>query len=331
MMGCLKRATAMTRFLHVANGGSTTGTIEAAGIPGARSLWADVLYEGPVPAGLTDDELVEVRSRFLSGTEDPVNDLREWRAAIARHETYDELVLWFEHDLFDQLNLLQLLPWIRERLPPAKPVSLICIGSFPGRPNFKGLGELTPGELAPLLDTRQPVSEAQYALAGRGWQAFRESSPEALDRLRREDTSALPYLAAALTRFLQEYPWTSDGLSRTERRLFELARDGGIALGKAFPRMSDDEQAYCPTDGTLAEMAEALSRTSPQLLTLDASEARGPLRGTVALTDAGRSVLAGQTDRIALCGIDKWLGGVHLHGRQDIWRWDDASQRVVRL
>ena len=95
--------------------------------------------------------------------------------------------------------------------------------------------------------------------------------------------------------------------------------------------MSDGEQAYCPTDGTLAEMAEALSRTSPQLLTLDAPEARGPLRGTVALTDAGRSVLAGQTDRIALCGIDKWLGGVHLHGRQDIWRWDDASQRVVRI
>src|SRR5262249_34700419 len=104
-----------TRFLHVANGTSTTQTIEAAGIPGACSLWADPLYEGPVPGGLSDDDLLEVRRRFLAGPEDststaragshpaqdPVNDLREWRAAIEHHDAYDELILWFEHDLFD--------------------------------------------------------------------------------------------------------------------------------------------------------------------------------------------------------------------------------------
>ena len=95
-----------------------------------------------------------------------MNDLRQWRAAIERHESYDELILWFEHDLFDQLNLIQLLTWIRERLPAAKVVSLVCIGSFPGHPRFKGLGELSAGELASLLDTRQRVSEAQYSLGG---------------------------------------------------------------------------------------------------------------------------------------------------------------------
>src|SRR5688500_10147227 len=120
------------RFLHVANGTSTTMTIDAAGIPGGCSIWADPLYEGPVPTGLSDDELLDGRMRFLAGerpSPDPVNDLREWRAAIARHEAYDELVLWFEHDLFDQLNLIQVLTWIREHLPAAKAVTLICIGA----------------------------------------------------------------------------------------------------------------------------------------------------------------------------------------------------------
>lgn len=338
--------TSRARFLHVANGTATTRIIEAAGIPGARSIWADPLYEGPVPGGLGDDELRKVRTRFLSepeltwvawagddASQDPVNDLREWRAAIARHEIYDELILWFEHDLFDQLNLIQLLSWIHERLPPIKPVSLICIGSFPGRPDFKGLGELTSDELASLLETRQRIGDSEYALAARAWQAFRESTPEALDQIRRTDTSALPYLAAAFTRFLQEYPWTSDGLSRTERRLLELASSDGITLWKAFPRMAEGEQVYYPTDATLAGMAEALSRTSPPLLTLDTSETREgtPLRGSIALTDVGRSVLAGHADRVALCGINRWLGGVHLNGRDRIWRWDDAGQRVVRV
>ena len=166
---------------------------------------------------------------------DPVNDMRQWRAAIARHELYDELVLWFEHDLFDQLNLIQLLAWIHARLPEGKPVSLICINAFPGRPHFKGLGELTAEELGPLIGTRQPVGRAQFELARRAWDAFRDPAPETLDRLRREDSTPLPYLAAAIARFLQDYPWTCDGLSRTERRLFELASGGPIPLRKAFP------------------------------------------------------------------------------------------------
>jgi hypothetical protein len=325
---------APTRFLHVANGTCTTRLIEAAGIPGARSIWADPLYEGPVPAGLSDTELVEVRTRYLAGPDmevnlDPVNDLGNWRAVIERHEAYDELVLWFEHDLFDQLNLLQLLTWIRARLPRAMPVSLVCIGSFPGHPRFKGLGELSPDELAPLVDTRQRVVDAQYALAARAWEAFRSPTPEELDALRRSDTTALPYLAPALTRFLHEYPWTTDGLSRTERRLLRLA-DRGIDLAAAFPRMHDGEDAYYVTDLSLAELADALSRTSPALLAFAPGRDtdRWSLQRSVALTEAGRAVLAGARDRIATCGIDRWLGGVHLRG-QDVWRWDDARQQVA--
>jgi hypothetical protein len=332
-------------FHHVANGTSTTRLIEAAGIPGARSIWADPLYEGPVPGGLTDAELLDVRDRFLAvpadvsfaawrGSDpalDPANDLRRWRAAIDRHESYRELILWFEHDLFDQLNLIQLLPWIREHLPPSKPVSLICVGSFPGRPSFKGLGELTPFELASLLESRQRVDEAQYALAECAWQSFRQPTPEPLDQLRRDDTSALPYLAAALARFLQEYPWTIDGLSRSERRLLELAAADGIALSTAFPRMHEGENAYYITDGSLAELAERLSVTSPPLLTLDTagSSNEAALQGTITLTDTGRAVLDGQLDRVATCGIDRWYGGVHLRGRHSIWRWDDTRQHMT--
>jgi hypothetical protein len=329
----------MTRFLHVANGTSTTRTIQAAGISGACSLWADVLYEGPVPAGVSDDELLELRMRFLGGPldfdsdhpEDPTNDLREWRRAIERHECYDELILWFEHDLFDQLNLIQLLTWIRDHLRATKTVSLICIGSFPGRPDFKGLGELTPDELAPLLGTRQPVSDSQYDLARRAWNAFREPTPEPLDALRHEEMKALPFLPSALTRFLQEYPSTSDGLSRTERRLLQLAAAGGMSLSRGFRRMHEGERAYHVTDGTLLSIAEDFRSTSPPLLSMDSHAAATRLfEAPIALTETGRSVLNGQVDRIAACGIDRWLGGVHLQGGSVRWRWDDASQRVVR-
>ena len=317
-------------FLHVANGTSTTMTIEAARIPGALSIWADPLHDGPVPGDVSDDELIEVRARHLSDPGDAawlsetIDGLREWRRIIAAHDAYRELVLWYEHDLFDQLNLIQLLTWIRGHLPREKAVSLICIGSLPGRPTFKGLGELTTGELAPLLDTRQPVREAQYEVAERAWRAFGEPTPEPLAEVCQADTSALPFLGAALRRFLQEYPWTIDGLSRRERRLLDLARDGSLALLSAFPQFDRGETAFYVSDTSLSDTADSLATTSPPLLTVSDGEG---LRRTVNITDAGRDVLAGRRDRIRLCGIDRWLGGVHLQP-WNLWRWDDESQRI---
>lgn len=327
----------MPRFLHVANGSSVTHTLAEAGVPGLLSIWADPLHDGPVPGGVSDEALLDVRRQFHAGppgspSDDPVNDLRLWRRVIEEHDGYDELVLWFEHDLFDQLNLIQILSWIHHRVPSSKRVSLVCIGSYPGRADFKGLGELTTEELAPLLDARELVTESQYALAERAWSAFREATPQALDEFTRTDTAALPYLASALVRFLQEYPWTTDGLSRTERRLLRLAEAGSITLSAAFPRMHADESAYYVTDTSLVELVDSLSRTSPPLLThAPSSESAGEwFRATVTITPAGRAVLRGDQDRVSLCGVDhRWLGGVELKNDATLWRWDDARQRIV--
>jgi hypothetical protein len=325
---------ATPRFLHVANGSSTTQTIEAAGIPGLRAVWADPLHAGPVPADLPDAALVDVRARYLAGDTNDVDAVRQellgWRAAIADAASYDELVLWFEHDLFDQLNLVQVLDWMRERLAASPRVSLICIDRFPGRPRFKGLGELTPAELATLLDVRQPVGAPQFELAARAWRAFRDPDPRMLAELIAGDTSALPFLAAAFTRHLEEFPSTRDGLSRSERRVLELA-DEPVDLWSAFSRMHDDESAFYIADLSFWEVVQDLAGASPALVSVDAPPAaRGALpHGTLSLTDTGRAVLQGGFDRVRRCGLDRWLGGVHLQGSGPLWRWDAERQSIV--
>jgi hypothetical protein len=47
------------------------------------------------------------------------------------------------------------------------------------------------------------------------------------------------------------------------------------------------------------------------------------------LTPAGRSVLAGERDRIELRGIDRWLGGTRLLAPRQVWRWDRTARRLV--
>jgi hypothetical protein len=325
------------RFLHIANGTSTTSTFEQAGIPGASSIWADVLHDGPVPGGLSDDELIVVRARHLAigyregGNDEIVAGLKQWRSVIDRDDAYDELVLWYEHDLFDQLNLIQVLTRIGESVAARRPVTLICIGSFPGRPRFRGLGELTPEELGPLFKTREPVTDRQYVLASHAWQAFRAPTPEPLQDLLRTDTSPLPFLGPALARHLEEYPWTTDGLSRTERRVLELASHAPIDIHATFPRMHDRETVWYVDDGSYWHLLEGLSSSSPALVELKTREhGEGSLPpGTIALTDFGRAVLSRAADRVRRVGFDRWLGGVHLSGSGPMWRWDPAQSEMV--
>jgi len=323
----------VTRFLHVANGTSTTATIHAAGLPGRSSIWADELHDGPVPGALSDNALVEVRARHLAGSagvspDDTTAELTRWRAAIAAGDPFDEIVLWYEHDLFDQLNLIQLLSWLAALPGGAPRTTLISINAFPGRDHFRGLGELTPPELASLFGARQPVGASQFALAQSSWQAFRSSDPRAIELLLARDTSALPFLAAALRRHLEEFPWTGDGLSRTERRLLELLAPGPSSLGAIFPRMHDLETAFYIADVSFLEVAMGLAAEPPGLIAVDPPTDRA-LWGVASITAQGLAVRGGSVDRVRRWGIDRWRGGVHLAGAGETWRWDPDAQRLV--
>jgi hypothetical protein len=286
-----------------------------------------------VPGGLTDAELLRVRARFLADA--PANeaavaaDLSAWRAAVDDQDAYDELVLWFEHDLFDQLNLIQLLTHLAGR-PSRTPVTLICIDEYPGHPHFKGIGELAPADAAALFEMRRPITPPQLELATRAWQAYRSPDPRAIEALLRDDTSALPFLARALARHLEEFPSDTDGLSRSERRLMEQALEGPADLRALWPRMHDGERAHYITDSSLQDLAAGLAAGSPPLLILRAhgTDSRLP-HGTIALTGAGREVLGGAADRLRLCGIDRWMGGVHLAGQGPAWRWSAHAGRIV--
>jgi hypothetical protein len=266
-VACLK---SVPEPLHVANGHCTTELIERAGLPGTTSIWADALHDGPVP-DVDDDQLIRVRAEFIAdgldvSADEVAADLKRWRTAIDAEDRYSELVLWFEHDLFDQLNLIQLLTRIGRDRPIRKPVSLVSVDRYPGHPNFKGLGELQPSEIAALYERRQRVATDQYGVAAAAWDAFRSGSRSRLEAVAQGDTTALPFLAAALRRYLDEGPGIPGGLSRSERRLLEQLQRGPVDIHRAFAAMHDGETAYYITDLSFWAMVERLSRRSPALI-----------------------------------------------------------------
>ena len=309
--------------------------LERTGIPGETLVYADVLHEGPVPGGLGADALARVRAKFLAPAPDGTNEadilasLLDADDRIVRHNGYDEVVFWFEHDLFDQLLLIRHLERLADVTDRAA-YRLICVGSFPGHPRFAGLGELQPAELASLYPSRQPIGEEQVAVGATLWRAFVAPDPRGLSDLVTDgDTEALPFAAGALRRHLEDFPSTENGLSRTERQILTVVRDGQTAALDAFAAATRMEERVFMGDSVFFDHLERLTRGRAPLLAHDGTFAVDrPPSGTFTLTTAAHAVLEGRADYIALNGIDRWMGGVHVtDGR---YRWNGAGVVVSR-
>ncbi|HYL97928.1 MAG TPA: RNA polymerase subunit sigma-24, partial [Blastocatellia bacterium] len=257
------------------------------------------------------------------------NQYRESDEALASFGEHDEVVLWFEHDLYDQLVLIRHLDFFSKQELNRTRLSLICIGEFPGRDSFHGLGELTPEQLYSLFPSRHPITSGQLELGRRAWAAFTATDPGDLDNLASEDTRPLPFLASALRRFLEEYPSSFNGLGRTEQQILSLLYEGGKSPAELFVSTYKLEEAIFMGDSTFWGRVKALGTGAWPLVTLDVVETpdRYP-QGQVKITDLGLEVLEGRNDWVELNGIDRWFGGVHLQGSSAAWRWDKKTSRL---
>jgi hypothetical protein len=330
--------------LHITNGDSAGDKLRRI-VKGAVTITADPLHEGPAPP-VDGDAWYDVRARFLAAgdatPEDIKTTLASWDQAIVDGSRAGDIVLWFEHDLFDQLALIRTLDLLA-RLPAfaqsakgdsrtVAPVSLICIDRFPGVDRFIGLGQLSDDQLETLIGTERQVTPDQYALASEAWRAFRSPDPtELLQIALGRTTTALPFLGDALRRFFAEFPSAANGLSRTEELALGALRDGGMNGGALFVATQAQEERPFMGDSVFFGTLRALGSARVPLLTISGGPEAVDLRShVIGITDAGREVLAGRSDHIALNGIERWRGGVHLTGRDKTdWRWDARRETLV--
>ncbi len=334
-------------MLYITNGDSAGGTLRQTDLPGEILTWKDILHEGPTPAGLSLEQMSKIRAQFIAdsafGTYDDVLASFTHRdTLLAQFAAHREVVLWFEHDLYDQLQLIQLLDWFSHQHLGATTISLICINAFPGIANFVGLGQLNPDQLRSLYETRRPLTEIEFRLGSPAWHAYCSPDPTELEAFLRQDTSALPFLKAALLRHLEQFPALQSGLSRTERQILEVVASGVYKPFEIFRAAQEKEESPFMGDtpfwfhlfSLCTGKKSLLKRADGGRFSLPTGDHRDSAfrDQRLVLTGEGKKALAGQTDWIKINrGIDRWLGGVHLQGKNAIWRWDTQRATLVQV
>jgi hypothetical protein len=326
----------MPERLIVTNGDVAVARLRDAGVEAEFLPWHDALHDGPVPAGLLLEARSLVRAQFLAKEfglriNEVARQFEQRNAAIRNHGQYQRIELWFEHDLYDQLQLIELLEFFADE-KRSEDIFLVQAGDY--------LGTLPPDVLRALAETARPVSAADFADAKRAWAAFTAPTPEKLAALAIPDMATLPYLASSLRRWLQEFPSIASGLSLTEERTLRALSNGGQTVPELFAATQKQEPARFLGDASLFRRVDRLAFGPHPLVaglpfpftrcaggppTLDHaaySQAR------VTLTDTGRAALAGRFDHATENAVERWLGGTHLTPKR-MWRRDAGGRLVI--
>lgn len=311
--------------LIITNGDHAADALREAFADAEVLPWRDALTEGPVPA-LADDAFAETRSLYLAQTfgrdYDFVHDDFKSRNETLRRwtETADEIELWFETDLHDQLQLMQIGARIatatrrprvtlRQATPPLPAHELAALAA----------SELTAGDL-----------DALHAM----WEAVRAPTPEAI--VTRLGGGDMPDARAALRRLLEELPG-ADGLSRIERETMRVIAAGARSPVDVFRAYMETEPLPFLGDAGFFHRLNALvfkfgliDGLSQPLAWEAITNRFGPAvrRAALALTPKGRDALAGAHDLASERLFDRWVGGTHLR-RGAVWRWDHARGVLV--
>ncbi len=267
---------------HITSGDIAGASLAKAGLPGEIFVWHDILYDGPRRPGWPSENVLSARALFLeeftAGGLDRrriLKTLHNQYQRLAEAAAYERIVLWFDACLFDQSMLAHILMCLSFK--EIRKVELLCVDAFPGIEPFHGLGQLQPEQLASLYNKRRPVTDEQFRFAEIVDKAFAAQNVAMLTDLSETTKPPLPWIPAAITRWLQELPDQKTGLGRLESLAFAAICAGCETPDKIFASVaSADTPPQFWGDTTLWAKINGLADRVPPLVQIEGPMDRLP-------------------------------------------------------
>lgn len=223
----------MSNVLHVLNGDATLHSFERTGIDGDLLVWREVLSEGPlleniISAGFWNNRATWIGENFGETAEGYQQKVVEPLSKL--NADYDEVDLWFEFDLHCQVNMLGVMMMLSQHTDlNERSIYLICPDSFPNKPGFRGMGELTGDELEYLYDNiRVQLSAYDFELATEAWDVYIAKDAALLQNWLATERfwGNLHSLQAALNAHLKRLHTDANGHNYIEQKLMEIYNRG---------------------------------------------------------------------------------------------------------
>lgn len=218
----------MSSQLHITNGDAFTRLLQKqTNLKGEIITWREMLCEGKTETNVGSELFWRTRFDFLhknykvSKSWFIEKTLKEYRS-LCNHKQQDEIVLWFEYDLFCQINLIAVISWLKTHRRHAR-ITLACSGDQKNKGEFLGLCALSAEEILNLYENRIELTQDDIEFADYVWQLYCSDNPIRLENVSGFEQYQFKYLESALKLHLNRFPSIKNGLNDIENMVLTTA------------------------------------------------------------------------------------------------------------
>lgn len=304
----------LSKTLNITNGDGAVTALQCAGIQGDFLPWRDVLHLGPLLPGdlmgCFEHSRVLFLSQFFGMPGEVVREKFRNRSQFLKGlSSYQCIRLWFEHDLYDQLQLIQVLAHLSGETD-TPPLRWVVTDQYIGSSNDMEIHE--------LLRFDQPVPPPCLIDAKNLWGALTQSDPNVWAEYDCHSLSEWSFIGQTLLRLKNEFPDRYTGLSQSQSMILALLQvqsENGSAL---FRKYSQQEWGQFMGDAVFEKELQAMLNVNSPLLSKE-KDLDSWWSDHFTITPMGLDVLNGKKNHVKVNGIDKWIAGTHL--KQDHCWW----------
>ena len=307
----------MNKTLHIVSCITVTNVMKQAELSGDFLEWQDFLHVGPTPENFSLQQLSKIRAHFLNDhkytpLEQALKLFSDRNHSLENHQKYKKIILWFEKDLYDQLQLLQILDWFETHLSKGTELTLVLTNRHFAEYSFQ--------EFQRAMLYEETITKKHLQLSKKIWSAFSDTTPLSWFKLLTEPTIDLLSLKNTALRLLEEYPNTTNGLSRTEHQaLLSISNTQERQKQDIFIASQKQEQKPFIADVIFWKILDNF--IAYKLIIEEDNH--------LYITDLGKDVLDGKKNWISIKNIDHWIGGVHL-SNDNLWCWDIKEKTIKK-
>ncbi len=231
--------------LHITNGSSLTNYLKELNFEGDLITWHEMLCEGPTIKNIDTPEFISIRKKFIEQTYHLDYKESAFIAtlnALNQLENYNEIILWFEYDLFCHINLIAVISLLKQKYVKA-PLYLVCSGNVKGEKDLKGLPELSPKQLKFHYEKKIKLTENDIALAQNAWSIYCGQDHHLLKALIAQPSN-YKYMGMCLKAHIQRFSNSQTGLNGLEHNIINLVNTHPIKSKKHLLRYALRNQGY---------------------------------------------------------------------------------------
>lgn len=224
--------------VHVLPGDSLVETFRKTAIEGETIVCRECLMEGDLAAENLND-FWRVREKYLSENYPSADNFyrKNVESELKKLQSVsdgDEINLWFEYELFCQVNL-----WFCLWLIWDKDVDICRVAPTVRNENnlWKGFGGLDAEDLEICFKQKQKFSKTDINLGKNLWKAFCFKDVQELNYLGNEKSECFPHLKDVCQAAVELQ-------SRPEKKLRELISEGETDFHRIFQKFSQTEGVY---------------------------------------------------------------------------------------